>query len=84
MQEHPVPKKNSDPSNQQPEPLECDKLYQLVLDMKAEMGSMRKALMGARISFESAPNEQKTKSASDKGKQKNNFTGTAKKKNRKD
>jgi hypothetical protein len=47
--------------------------------MKAEMCSMRKALMGAGLSFESAPNEQKTKNASGKGKQKNNFAGTAKK-----
>ena len=62
----------------------CDKLYQLVLDMKAEMGSMRKAMVEAGISFENVPNEQKTKHASDKGKQKNNFAGTAKKRNRKD
>ncbi len=45
MQERPVPKKNSDPRNQRPEPRERYKLYQLVLDMKAEMGSIRKAMM---------------------------------------
>ncbi len=40
--------------------------------------------MGAGISFNNAPNERKTRNASDKGKQKNNFAGTAKKRNRKD
>ena len=84
MQEHPVSKKNSDPGNQRPKPRKRDKLYQLVLDMKAEMGSMRKAVMGSRMSFKNVPNEQKTKHASAKGKQKNNFAGTAKKRNRKD
>ncbi len=77
MQDRPVPKRNSDPRNQLPEPLECDKLYQLVLDMKAEMGSMHKAMVEAGISFENVPNGQRTKNASDKGKQKNNFAGTA-------
>ncbi len=84
MQERPVQKENSDPRNQQPEPREHDKLYQLVLDMKTEMGSMCKAVIGACISFDKVPNEQKTKDASDKGKQKINFAGTAKKMNRKD
>ncbi len=56
---------------------------QLVLDMKAEMGSICKAMMSAGISFKNVPNEQKTRNASDKGKQKNNFAGTAKKRNRK-
>ncbi len=60
MQDHPAPKRNSDPRNQQPEPWERDKLYQLVLDMKAEMGSMRKAMVDAGISFENVPNGQKT------------------------
>ncbi len=78
------PREISDPRYHQPEPLERDKLYQLVLDMKAEMGSMRKAMVDARISFENVPNAQKNKNASDKGKQKNNFAGTAKKRNRKD
>jgi hypothetical protein len=83
IQERPVPKKNSYPRSQRPEPLERDKLYQLVLDMKAEMGSICKAMMGAGISFDNAPNEQKTRNASDKGKQKNYFAGTAKKRNSK-
>ena len=47
MQDCPAPKGNSDPRYQRPEPLERDKLYQLVLDMKAEMGSMRKAMVDA-------------------------------------
>jgi hypothetical protein len=45
MQERPVPKKNSDPRNQLPEPRERDKLYQLVLDIKTEMSSMHKAMI---------------------------------------
>ncbi len=83
MQDRPARKGNSDPRYQQPEPLERDKLYQLVSDMKAEMGSMCKAMVDVRISFENVPNAQKNKSASDKGKQKNSFAGTAKKRNRK-
>ena len=52
--------------------------------MKAEMGSSSKAMSRSGISFYNAPNEQKTRNASDKGKQKNNFAGTAKKRKRKD
>ncbi len=48
------------------------------------MGSMRKAMIIAGISFDKIPYEQKPKYASEKGKQKNNFAGTAKKRNRKD
>ncbi len=84
MQERPIPKKNSDPRNQRPEPQERDKLYQLVLYIKAEMGSIRKVMISAGISFDKIPNEQKPKDAPEKGKQKNNFAGTAKKRNRKD
>ncbi len=40
-----VPKKNSDPRNQRPEYQDSDKHIQLVLDMKAEMGSLRKAMI---------------------------------------
>ncbi len=62
QQDRPAPKRNSDPRNQQPEYLERDKLYQLVLDMKAkaEMGSMLKAMVEAGISLENVPNVQKT------------------------
>ncbi len=42
MQDHTVPKKNSDQRNQRPEYQDRDKLTQLVL---AEMGSMRKAMI---------------------------------------
>jgi hypothetical protein len=45
--------------------------------MKAEMGSMRKAMISAGISFYRMPNEHKPKEAFEKGKQKNNFAGTA-------
>ena len=48
------------------------------------MGTIRKAMIDAGISFYKIPNEQKPKDASEKGKQKNNFAGTAKKRNRKD
>ena len=54
------------------------------MDMKAEMGSSRKATIRPGISFDKSSNKEKQKYASDKGKQKNNFAGTAKKKNRKD
>ena len=49
VEDSPALKINSDPMNQQPEPLERDKLYQLVLDimMEDEMGSMRKAMVDA-------------------------------------
>ncbi len=36
------------------------------------------------ISFDKIPNEQKPKGAAEKGKRKNNFAGTAKKRNSKD
>jgi hypothetical protein len=79
-----VPKKNSDPRNQRPEYQDSDKHIQLVLDMKAEMGSLRKAMIWSGILFDKLPNEQKQKNTSTNGKQKNNFPGTAKKRNRKD
>jgi hypothetical protein len=79
-----VPKRNSDPRNQRSEYQDIDKLTQLVFDMKAEMGSMRKAIIRSGISFDKIPNEQKQKEISANGKQKNNFAGTAKMKNRKD
>ncbi len=48
------------------------------------MGSIRKAMIRSGISFDRSPNEQKPRESSANGKQKNNFAGTAKKKNRKD
>ncbi len=88
VQERPdsIPKKNSDPRNQQSGYQDIDKLTQLVLDldMKAKMSSMCKAMIRFGISFNRVPNEQKQKEPPANGKQKNNFAGTAKKKNRKD
>ncbi len=84
MQDCTIPKKNSDPRNQQPKYQDRDKLIQLVLDMKAEMGSMRKAMIRSGISFDKVPNDRKQTDTSINGKQKNNFAGTAKKRNRKD
>ena len=52
--------------------------------MKAEMGSSHKTMIRSGISFYNAPNEQEARNAADKGKQKNNFAGTAKKRNIKD
>ncbi len=40
MQDSTVPKKNSDPRNQQSEYQDRDKLIHLVLDIKAVMGSI--------------------------------------------
>ncbi len=37
---------------------DTDKLTQFVLDMKAEKGSMRKAMTKSGISFDRVPNEQ--------------------------
>ncbi len=48
------------------------------------MGFMHKAMIRFGISSDKGPNEQKQEDASEKGKQKNNFAGTAKKRNRKD
>ncbi len=45
---------------------------------------MRKATIRSGILFNKLPNKQKQKETSANGKQKNNFAGTAKKRNRKD
>ncbi len=55
-----------------------------VMDMKVEMGSMRKAMIRSGNSFDKLPNKQKQKDTSTNGKQENNFAGTAIKRNRKD
>ncbi len=49
--------------------------------MKAEMGSIRKAMIRSWIWFNKLPNKQKQKDTPTNGSQKNNFTGTAKKRN---
>ncbi len=54
------------------------------MDMKAEMGTSRKAMIRSGISFDKLPNEQKQKDTSTNGRQKNNFAGTAKERNKKD
>jgi hypothetical protein len=54
------------------------------MDVKAEMGSSCKAMIRSGISFDKSLNEQKQKDTSTNGRQKNNFAGTAKKRNRKD
>ncbi len=51
--------------------------------MKAEMSSMRKAMIRSGISFDKLSNEQIQKDTSTNKKQKN-FAGRAKKRNRKD
>ena len=53
------PKKNQDSKSPKPEPLDISKLMQLVFDMKAVMGSVRKAMTKAGISFDISPNKQK-------------------------
>jgi hypothetical protein len=62
----------------------CPQYNECVMDMKAEMGSVRKAMFRSGISFDKLPNEQKQKDTSTNGRQKKDFAGTAKKKNRKD
>ncbi len=48
------------------------------------MGSSRKAMIRSENSLEKFLNEQKQKDTSTNERQKNNFAGTAKKRNRKD
>jgi hypothetical protein len=62
----------------------CPPYNECVVDMKAEMGSSCKAMIRSGISFDKLPKEQKQKDASTNGRQKNNFAGTAKKRNGKD
>jgi hypothetical protein len=52
--------------------------------MKTEMGFMRKAMIRSGISVDKLLSEQKQKDNSANRKQKNNFAGPAKKKNKKD
>jgi hypothetical protein len=46
---------------------DIDKLTQIVLDKKAEMGSICKAMIRSGISFDKSPNEQKQKEPSATG-----------------
>ncbi len=54
------------------------------MEMKATMGSTGKVMIRSGISFDKSPKEQKPRESSANGTQKNNFSGTTKKKNRKD
>ena len=60
-QERKAPKKNSDTLTRSPKQSVSDfsKLMQVVFDMKAEMGCMRKAMVNAGMSFDKSPNEPK-------------------------
>ncbi len=50
------PKKNQDSRSPRSGPPDISKLTQLVLDMKAEMGSMSKAMIRSGISLDRSPN----------------------------
>ena len=73
------PKKNSDTRSLKQSVSDLAKLMQAVFNMKAETGCMRKAMVNAGISFEKSPNVQKPRERFVNGRQKNKFTGTAKK-----
>ncbi len=60
------------------------KLTQLLFDLKAKKGTMRKAMAKAGISFDKSLNEQKPSEIAANGKQEVKFAGTAKKKNQTD
>jgi hypothetical protein len=61
----------------------CPQYNECAMDMKAEMGSCRKAMIRSGISFNKLSNDQKQKDTSTNGRQKKNFPRTAKKWNRK-
>ena len=78
-QERKAPKKNPDTGSPKQTVSDFSKLMQVVFDMKAEMGCMRKAMVNAGMSFDKSPNEPKPREHFVNGKQKNKFAGTAKK-----
>ena len=78
-QDRKAPKKNSDTRSPKQSVSDFSKLMQVVFDMKAEMGCMRKAMVNAGMSFDKSPNEPKPREHFVNGKQKNKFAGTAKK-----
>ncbi len=78
------PRKNSESRSPNSGSQDIQKLTRIVIDMKAEMGSMRKATIRSCTSFDKSPNQQPPREPPANGKEKNNFAGTAKKKNRKD
>ena len=77
-----VPKKNQESRSPKPEPSDISKLKQVVFDLKAEMGSMRKAMARAGISFDKSPNMPRPRKQTANGKQKGKFAGKAKMKNK--
>ena len=77
-----VPKKNQDTRSPKQSTTDFSKLMQVVFDMKAEMGSMRRAMTNAGISFEKYPSGSKQREQSANGKQKNKFAGTVQTKNK--
>jgi hypothetical protein len=72
-------KKNSDQRSPKQSGSDLSKLMQVVFDMKAEMGCMRKAMINAGMSFDKSPNEPRIREQFVNGKQKNKFAGAAKK-----
>ena len=74
-----APKKNPDARSPKQSMPDLAKLMQVVFDMKAEMGCMRKAMINAGMSFEKSPNVQKPREQIVNGKQKLKFAGTTKK-----
>ncbi len=59
--------------------MDIAKLTQVVFDRNAKMGTMRKAMTRAGISFDKSPNEQKPREQAANGKQEDKFAGPAKK-----
>ena len=59
VHERKAPKKNPDVRSPKRSMPDLAKLMQVVFDMKAEMGCMRKAMINAGMSFEKSPNVQK-------------------------
>ena len=78
-QERKAPKKNSDTRSPKQSVSDFSKLMQVVFDMKAEMGCMRKAMVNAGMSFDKSPNEPRPREHIINGKQQNKFAGTVKK-----
>ena len=70
------PKKNPDTGSPGQSVPDLAKLIQVVFNMKAEMGCMRKAMINAGMSFEKSPKVQKPREQVVNGKQENKFAGT--------
>ena len=77
-----VPKKNQDTRSPEQSPSDFSKLIQVVFDMKAKMGCMRKVMTKAGISFQKSHNGPKPREQLANGMQKGKFAGTANTKNK--